>query len=206
MADKFFQFKFKGGPPRFEAMLLVSKEFTKSITSGIREVLKPHVRTGRARIKMRSLKSLLGFRLRVIKRAVIEINFGFKNRGANYNEALAMQVQEYGSKGQLTRKATRGNYFWVPTELNRDALGAAMIKPRDIGDLGFVQKTKAGNLVAFRRILGGEIQPLFVLRKTIAPVPAQPVVSPLKQSLPAEIEAVVREKMEEALKGARREI
>lgn len=201
-----FQFEFKGGPPRFESMLLVSKEFTKSITSGIREVLKAHVRTARARIKMRSVRAHLGYRLRVIKREIIEANFGFKRRGTTKNEALAIQVQEYGSKGRITRKAKVGNYFWVPTEINRDEHGAALITPGNIGALGFVHKTKTGNLVAFRRISRDEIQPLFVLRKTIKPVAAQPVVSPLKESLPAEIEKVVKERIERVLDQAKKEV
>lgn len=86
--------------------------------------------------------------------------------------AIAANVMQHGSNV----RPKKGVYLWIPLPGNRQASGEPVISPRQIfaDRLSFfVGKSKAGNLLAFRKRSGG-IDPLFVLKKWIK-VKARPV-------------------------------
>jgi hypothetical protein len=103
---------------------------------------------------------------------VTRARLGFIRR-TSARTAIAANVMQHGSNVLSRSKA----FLWIPLPGNSQMTGAPAITPAAIfanRDLLFVGKSKAGNLLAFRKEADGSVTPLFALKKEIH-VRARPI-------------------------------
>jgi len=91
-------------------------------------------------------------------------------------------IHEFG--GEITPKNAK--YLAIPLDEVKGPDGIARAKPMDFAGRSFFIKSRAGNLILAMRAEGGEMVPLFLMKKSVK-VPARPYIRPALEAKREEI-------------------
>lgn len=130
-------------------------------------------------------------------RAIVTAVLGFMRKRTTAGTAIAANVLQ--KPGASPKK---GRFLAIPLPANRNADGSPINTPRQVIDTGgFVKRSKAGNMILFRRA-GKEIEPMFLLKTHIqfgaAPLPieeaGEQAAKDVARDLPTAIAAILEAK------------
>lgn len=172
--------------------------FVMAVPKTVAEVLRKNFRRAssetRPRIPVRTgaVKRLFSFSVKggTDRKMNISGQIGFIRKPANQHEAVIPNVFEKGA----TIVPKKGKFLWIPIGANVDAAGHAKERPF-ISTM--VIRTRAGNMIAFKRLASGETgppEPMFLLRQQVT-IPARPVIAPMEQKMVPAIERDVEDEI-----------